>query len=127
MKINRWFLVWCVVILAASFCFTEIGLITVQKVFAGSNEIQTITGKIKSINFCNDIKCGNRSTLVIIYDEKDSEMTFEVRTGIGISALAENKLFTLRDLKKDDIVSIEYIITRSGINKIQTMELKRYR
>jgi hypothetical protein len=106
----------------SSFCFAEEKSETVKKKLG---EVQTFTGRIESILFNSDPMIGNRSQIVLV-DREGQEITFVVRTGIGVSAPPADKLGTLKDLKKDDTVIVEYITNKNGINKVMTIELRRY-
>jgi hypothetical protein len=83
-------------------------------------EMQTFTGKVGSLTICTDPYCGNRSEIVVV-DAKGNKMTFAVRTGIGVTVLSSDKLGSLKDLMKGDIVTIEYIINKDGTNKAMTI------
>lgn len=118
-------LILLAVISIASFCLageeTETGIKTKSRL----SELKTLRGMVYSITFPTNPMDGNKAELVIMTSEE--KITFTVRTGIGISAPPADKLMKLRDLKRGDIVMIDYIFDKKKVsNKIISMELLRY-
>jgi hypothetical protein len=112
-------------VFVSSFCFAEEASTTVKKTGSKPATIQTFTGKVESLVIGSDPMIGNRSEIVLV-DGKGQKMTFAVRSGIGVYSASSERLLTLNDIKVKDTVVVEYLTDRDGINKVQTIELRRY-
>ena len=85
-------------------------------------EIQTVRGKVDSVSIGTDPMRGNMSEITII-SEDGQKANFEVKTGIGITIGASDRVVTLNQLKNGETVIINYIMTKADVKKAMTIEL----
>lgn len=107
-----------------SFCFAQEEPTGVSKTGKGPAEVQTFIGIIDSVTIGTDPMGGNKSEIVV-KDNKGQKVTFVVRSGIGVAIASSDRLESLKDLNKDDLVIIEYIINKDGSKKAITVTLAR--
>jgi hypothetical protein len=108
-----------------SFCFAE-EMPEVMRVASKLEETQVFTGTIKEILLNNNPMYGNRSEIIVV-DNKGQKMTFIVRTGIAVfSSSGSEKTYTLKALRKGDMVTIEYVTNKEGLHRVMTIELTRW-
>ena len=110
-----------IAVLAGSYLFAG-------EVFSAKPDtVKTMKGKVGSLVIDKDLMAGNRSELTIV-NEKGDTVKFEVRTGIGVTVAGSgsNRAIALSDVKNGDIVAVDYMTSKEGVNKILTLDLFRY-
>src|SRR4030042_3145783 len=95
------------------------------KASAKLDEMQTVKGEVDSVLIGADPMRGNISEITIT-SENGQKLSFEVRTGIGITVGTSAKVITLNKLKKGTTVIINYITTKANVKKAMAIELYGY-
>jgi len=104
----------------SSLCFAQQASAPVSPAAPKPVETKSVVGKIDSITLTDATK-GTHSAIAVV-DEKGQKMNFAIRVSTVIFAKDGRKL-TFGDLKKDNKVVVEYVITGKGTNRAQSIKL----
>jgi len=81
---------------------------------------KTITGKVDAITI-GDVSKGIKSEIVVV-GQDGQKLSLAVKSGTPIVA-KDAKIITLKEIKKDDKVSVEYITKQSGAHRAESIKI----
>jgi len=79
-----------------------------------------ITGKVDAVSI-GDVSKGIKSEIVVV-SEDGQKLSLVVKSGTPIVS-KDAKTITLKEIKKDDKVTVEYITKQSGVHRAESIKL----
>ena len=109
-----------VVTFASSLCFAQQPTASVSQTASKSVVTKTFKGKVDSVSIGDPTK--KIPSKIVVVDDKGQKLSFTVRTTTDIT-VKDGKAITLSNIVKDNKVAIEYITTKKGINRAESIKV----